>query len=86
MDPPSAIVRPFSVTQSLLSKAGPACSDVLQIYKDEDLLGAYDLFSEVLEESNVVLIPLCDIITRAVLVQTKCKTYAVRQPNTYEHH
>ena len=85
MDPPSAIVRPFSVTQSLLSKAGPACRDVLQIYKDEDMLGAYDLFSEVLEESNVVLIPLCDIITRAVLVQTKCKTYAVRQPNTYEH-
>ncbi|KAL5497384.1 hypothetical protein EMCRGX_G013849 [Ephydatia muelleri] len=38
MDPPSAIVRPFSVTQSLLSKAGPACRDVLQVYKDEDIL------------------------------------------------
>ena len=88
MDPPSAVVRPFSVnsTQSLLSRAGPACRDILQIYKDEDILGAYNLFSEVAEQSNESLIPICNIITRAVLVQVKHKTFAVRQPNLYEHH
>ena len=46
MNPPSAIVKPFKVkTQSLLSVAGPACRDTLQVYKDEDILGACDFSS-----------------------------------------
>ena len=40
----------------------------------------------VTEQSNETLIPICNIITRAVLVKVKCKTVAIRQPNTYEHH
>ena len=67
MNPPSAVLKPFSAntTQSLLSRAGPACRDILQIYKEEDILGAYNLFVEVTEQSNEILIPICNIITRA---------------------
>ena len=88
MNPPSAVIRPFSAstTLSLLSRAGPACRDTLQVYKDEDILGAYNVFVEVTEQSNETLIPISNIITRAVLVKVKCKTFAIRQPNTYEHH
>ena len=50
------------------------------------MLGAYNLFIEVTEQSKEELIPICNIITRAVLVKVNNYTFAVRQPNTYEHH
>ena len=41
---PCAVVRQFKVkSQSLLSVAGPACRDTLQVYKDEDILGTHVL-------------------------------------------
>ena len=88
MNPPSAVLRPLSIKkqQSLLCTAGPACRDILQIYREEDMLGAYNLFVEDTEQSKVELIPICNIITRAVLVKVNNYTFAVRQPNTYEHH
>ena len=45
MNPPSAVLRPLSMqnTQSLLSRVGPACRNIVQIYKDEDMLGTYKL-------------------------------------------
>ena len=87
MNPPSAIVRPFKVkTQSLLFVAGPACRDTLQVYKDEDILGACDLFVEVTDGECETIISISSIITRAVLVQVHNKTYAIKEPNNYEHH
>ena len=57
------------------------------MYKGEDILGVYNLFHEVTEQSYEILIPICNIITRAVLVKVKCKNFVIlRQPNTYEHH
>ena len=60
MNPPSAVLRPLSTknTQSLLCRAGPACRNILQIYKDEDMLGAYNLFVEATEQSQEILIPI----------------------------
>ena len=51
MNPPSAVLRPLSTknTQSLLCRAGLTCRDILQIYKDENMFGAYNLFVEVTE-------------------------------------
>ena len=86
MDLPSAVVRQFKVkTQSLLSVSGSACRNTLQVYKDEDILGAKGLFVEVTEGINDTMIPISSIITRAVLVQVEGKFFAIKQPNNYEH-
>ena len=69
---PCAVAKQFKVkTQSLLSVAGPACIDTLQVYKDEDILGTCVLFVEVTEGINDTIISISSIITRAVLVQVQ---------------
>ena len=45
------------------------------MYKDEDILGMYNLFHEVTEQSYEILIPICNIITRAVLVNARTLLY-----------
>ena len=57
MNPPSAVLRPFSA--NIAVTAGPACRDFLQMYKDEDV---HNLFHEVTEQSYEILIPIVTLL------------------------
>ena len=87
MTPTSAVIQKFdSHSVSLLGQGWPSLlTNTARVQRCRQL---YDLqlFMNGIESKTESLIPICNIIAKAILVESDVRIYAVRQPNHYEHH
>ena len=85
--PPKALVRVFhQPAQTLLNQAGPPCRPSLAVYKDVDLLNSYISVVEAISTAPLLAVSIENIQGKVVLVKNEVTTYAIKQPNQFEHH
>ena len=85
MSPPQAIIRVLRVQgQTVVQQAGHPCRPALDMYKEVDLLKLF--VAHVVCNGPLTAIPLENIWSKTVFVYVIGVFYAVKPPNSCEHH